>query len=149
MWNYLPQYLIGSGATSNMMKVRYLVGDTEETRPQLQDEEIYFVLNAQPVVTYAAAAVCDTLAAKYAFLVNTNNSDLRVSAAARHKHYMDLADRLRKLGPGDIPGLHGGSILAEGYAGGVLKDQAQSLTGDSNNNLPPFSIGMDDLPGTK
>jgi len=149
-WTYLPQLLSGSGATPNMMKVRLLIGDTDENRVQLRDEEIYFVLDRQPVVTYAAAALCDVLAAKYAFQVNTDNSELRVSAAARHKHYLTLADRLRSMGAGDVPGGDGaGVILAEAYVGGAVHTESAALLNDPNLKKIPFAVGMDDFPENK
>jgi len=147
-WTYLPQLLSGSTATASLMKVRLLTGDTDPNRPQVQDEEIYFVLDKQPTITYAAASVCDILAAKYAFSVNTENSELRVSAAARHKHYMALADRLRKLGPSEIPGIEGGSILAEIYVGGAVQAQVDDLRQDKSLRKAPFAVGQDDFPGT-
>jgi len=139
-WTYLPQLLSGSGATPNMMKVRLLIGDTDENRVQLQDEEIYFVLDRQPVVTYAAAALCDVLAAKYAFQVNTDNSELRVS----------LADRLRSMGAGDVPGGDGaGVILAEAYVGGAVHTESAAILNDPNLKKIPFAVGMDDFPENK
>jgi hypothetical protein len=146
-WSYLPQLLTSTTAAGGLMKVRLLIGDTEVTRQQLQDEEIYYILSAESVITYAAASACDVLAAKYAFLVNTDNSALRVSAAARHKHYITLADRLRSMGPGDIPGGAGaGVVLSEVYVGGASHEQANNILNDSNNKTIPFSVGQDDFP---
>lgn len=142
-WTYSAAAL----ASSDLYKVRLLIGDTDTNRQQLQDEEINYVLTAESVVTYAAAACCDLLAAKYGFLVNTENSELRVSAAARHKHYMDLADRLRAGGGGDIPGGDGGGLPVVGfYAGGALKSEKEELINDSDVMEPAFALGQDDNP---
>lgn len=148
-WNYLPQFLNQSSATASLMRVRFLIGDTDHEDPQLHDEEIYFILDNQPVTTYAAAAAADTLVAKYARQVNTTNSELRVSAAARHKHYMELADRLRSMGPGEVPGGDGaGVVLAEAYVGGAVEGEARTLLNNQELNKIPFSVGQDDFPGT-
>jgi hypothetical protein len=147
-WTYSLSLLTATGVTAQMTRVRLLVGDTDSGRQQLQDEEIYFVLVNQTATNYAAADCSDLLAAKYAFQVNTENSELRVSAAARHKHYVDLAKRLRANGPGEVPGGVGaGSIVAEGYAGGTSVSANESLAGNTDNVLPPFYVGQDDFPG--
>lgn len=134
-------------ATSSKNRVRLLIGDTDATRQQLQDEEINYVLTQETAVTLAAAACCDILAAKYAFLVNTENGSLRVSAAARHKHYIQLADRLRAGGAGDVPGdstVHDARI----YVGGVSQATKDTITEDSDAVVAPFRIGQDDHPET-
>lgn len=147
-WTYLPQLLQEPTPDGQMMRVRFLIGDTDAEDHQLHDEEILFINTHQPVTTYAAAAAADTLAAKYARQVNTNNSDLRVSAAARHKHYQELADRLRSMGAGEVPGGEGaGEILAEVYVGGASKTASDSILGDSGLNKSPFAVGQDDLLG--
>jgi hypothetical protein len=129
-----------------MYKVRLLIGDTDSARQQLQDEEIDWVLTEQAVVTYAAAACAEMLASKYAFLVNTEVSELRVSAAARHKHYLELAERLRKAA-GSLPGGDGtGVALATMYAGGVNRSEKDTLDDDTNLVRPTFGLGQDDHP---
>lgn len=148
-WTYIPQLLTSTATTASLMKVRLLIGDTDTTRQQLQDEEIYFVLGEQTAINYASADCADLLSAKYAFLVNTENSELRVSAAARHKQYADLAKRLRANGPGSTPGGEAaGANLATGYAGGISRVANEALDADTDNVLPSVGIGQDDFPGT-
>lgn len=149
-WTYTTAWLSGaSSSTTSMTQVRLLIGDTDVTRQQLQDEEILFVLTAQPTVNYAAADCADLLSAKYAFLVSSENSELRITAAARHKHYADLAGRLRKNGPGTTPGGEGaGLYLAGVYAGGTSRRANEALD-NGDNVASPFSVGMDDLPATE
>lgn len=140
-------YSAASLSSSDLYKVRLIIGDADTNRQQLQDEEINYVLTVEAVVTYAAAACCDILAAKYAFQVNTENSELRVSAAARHKHYLELADRLRATGGGDIPGGEGGGLPVVGmYAGGTLKSEKETLIDDTDIVAPAFALGQDDNP---
>jgi hypothetical protein len=79
-------------------------------------------------------------------LVNTENSELRVSAAARHKHYQELADRLRKSN-GTLPGGDGTNVpLATGYAGGVYKADKEDLEQDDSLVPATFALGQDDHP---
>lgn len=140
-WTYNAAAL----STSDRAKVRLMIGDTDSSRQQLQDEEIDYVLTQETSPTLAAAACCDLLAAKYAYLVNTENSELRVSAAARFKHYQDLADRLREGGAGTIP-LDGSLTLADMYVGGASRSDKQALAENSDIVQPSFSIGQDDFP---
>ena len=131
-----------------MTKIRLLVGDTISTEQQLQDEEIYFVLAAQPVVTYAAADCAELLSSKYARQVNTVNSALSVFAAARHKHYLDMAKRLRANGPGETPGGESaGATVATMFAGGISISANETMANDSDAVLPQFKVGEDDFPG--
>ena len=141
-WGYSVSSL---GLSKN--KVRLFIGDTDTARQQLADEEIDYVLTVQTSPTLAAASCCDLLIAKYAFLCNIESGELRISAAARHKHYEDLADRLRKGGAGDIPG-DGFTPLAEMYVGGQSVDDKNTLNGNSDNVAPAFSLGMDDHPAS-
>lgn len=134
-------------ATNAKNRVRLLIGDTDATRQQLQDEEINYVLTQQTSTTLAAAACCDILAAKYSFFVNTENGSLRVSAAARHRHYLTMADRLRAGGAGEVPGdsvVHDARI----YVGGTSQATKDTITADADAVVAPVRIGQDDHPET-
>lgn len=138
-------YNTSSVASSSLYKCRLLVGDVETSRQQLQDEEINWVLSQSESVMMAAAGCCDLLAAKYLFQVNTENSELRISAEMRHKHYLAMADRYRKGGTGEVPG--DGNIVASGmYVGGAVISEKQNLQTDSDLVTPVFDLGMDDNP---
>lgn len=138
-----------SAMTSNMVAVRRMVGDIKTTNQLIQDEEYYWVLSQSSNNLYAAASMCDLLAAEFAFLCNTENSELRISAAARHKHYLALADRYRAQGPGDIPGGEGdGTVLGEIYVGGAVVADEEALRDNDSYSPAPFAVGQDDLPGT-
>ena len=141
VWSYNTANL----ASSDLYKVRLMVGDTDSTRQQFQDEEISYALTVETSPTLAAAAVCDLLAAKYSFLVNTENGSLRVSAAARWTHYRDLADRLRKGGAGNMPG-DAKVINATMYVGGSSKDAKQAIYDDNDAEVGPFRMAADDHP---
>lgn len=134
-----------SGTTANMWRVRRMIGDTDSTWQLLSDEEIYLALNYETSPTLAAAVSCDFIAAGFLRQCNTENSELRVSAAARHKHYLDFAERLRAGGPGDVPG-NPDVILADMYVGGQSFTAKQALDDDSDNVPPSFRIGLDDSP---
>lgn len=146
-WSYSSANLSStSGATANLTAVRLMVGDTDTNNQQIQNEEINWLLSLNTVITFAAADACDILAAKYAFQCNSENSELRVSAAARHKQFQALADRLRKMGPGAGPGGEGaGTVLGEMYVGGAVSADVETLADNDSYISPPFAVGMDDL----
>lgn len=146
-WTYALNLLSASGVTGQMTRVRMLVGDTINTDPLLHDEEIYYVIGQQSATNYAAAVCAEMIAAIYARQVNTQNSELRISAAARYKAYTALADRLRKMGPGELPGGDGsGALLGTMYVGGSSVSAKEALDADTDLVKPNFSIGMDDYP---
>ncbi len=137
-WSYSSSSL---GLSKN--KVRLFIGDTDSAREQLADEEISYVLTVETSPTLAAASCCDLLAAKYSFMCNTENGALKVSAAARMQHYIDLADRLRKGGAGEIPG-DAVVVAATMYVGGSSVAAKEAIYADTDNVSTPFQIGQDD-----
>lgn len=147
-WTYTPGWLSQVSSTSvSMTQVRLLVGDTDTLDQQLQDEEIYFVLSVQGAVNYAAAECADLLASKYARQINTENSLLRASAAERHKHYVNMAKRLRSNGPGTLPGGENAGLPLGGvYAGGTSKSANDALLDNSDNIAADVAVGQDDYP---
>ena len=142
-WTYDTSLL----ASSSLMKVRLMIGDNDTTRQQLADEEINYVLTYETSPTMAAAIACDLLAGKYSFQMNTENGALRISAAARMKHYMDLADRLRAGGAGDMPG-DPVIINATMSVAGVSQAAKDAINEDTDAVVSPFRLGQDDRDGT-
>ena len=88
-WSYDPTL------PTNHDKIRLYLGDTAETAPQLQDEEITAVLIDVPNPLLAAADLAAYLAAKYARLVTTTNGNLHAVLSDRYGHYEALAKLLR------------------------------------------------------
>jgi hypothetical protein len=146
-WSYNAAALATTTASTDMTKVRLFIGDTDTDDQQLQDEEISYILTAQPIISYAAADCADLLAAKYSRQVTTQNGMLRVTASLRQEQYAALAKRLRSNGAGDTPGgVSGGAILAEAYVGGIDVTARNALLDDSDNVLPSVGVGQDDFP---
>jgi hypothetical protein len=84
-------YDVSQLATSDLMKVRNLVGDTNTTDPLQQDEEINFALTERGTVYGAAAMVCRTLAAKFARDSDVASQDMRTSLSQRSSNFLRLA----------------------------------------------------------
>lgn len=100
---------------SNKDAVRWLVGDTNVTDAELQDEEIAFALTQSSNDVYGAAAICArALAAKYASLVDTKFEDVSSDYSNLRENYLSLAVRLDKQSK-----KYGSKGLGMPYAGGL------------------------------
>lgn len=131
-WTYSPSTM----ATSPMMQVRYLVGDTVSTDHQVQDEEINFALTQRPSIYGAAAMVCRSLAARLSREADTVDKDLRTTLSARATAYSrrasDYENQARSRG-GAMP-----------YAGGISIADKVGNELDTDRVQPAFTIDMDD-----
>lgn len=83
-------------------EVRWMVGDTTDTDPLVQDEEINFVLAQYPPANgkpawLAAARTADSIAAKFARKANRSIGNLSIQAKQQRDHYRELASDLRAL----------------------------------------------------
>lgn len=88
-WSYS-----GNPNNSSLDAVRFLIGDTISTDPQLQDEEINYELSEENNVYLAAIACAQALAAKFARLVDKAVDSFRISYSQRQAHYLALANSL-------------------------------------------------------
>jgi hypothetical protein len=120
-WNY------DIALTAARDQVRLIIGDTDGTDPQLQDEEINFLLTDNgDVVNRAALACCEALQAKYARMVDTKVDGLQEGAGERIAHYSLLIAQLRaKLARGGIRPLMGGQSRAAKQAARSASDLVQ------------------------
>ena len=83
-------------------EVHFLVGDTDNTDPLLQNEEIELFLAMYPKPTgkpayLAGAAAADAIAAKYARNMNSSVGPLSQQAEQQFLHYQTLASQLRLM----------------------------------------------------
>jgi hypothetical protein len=117
-------------------KVRWLSGDTDTSDQLITDEEIAYALTLSANVRYAAATVCEGIAAKFARKATTRVGDLSISWGDLGKQYSERADRLRRdAAYGAIP-----------VAGGVSIARVESVHEDTDVPAPSFAIGMLDNP---
>jgi hypothetical protein len=79
-----------------MDAVRFTLGDTVESAPLLQDEEINFALaGVNNSVTAAAVICCRAIMAHFAPIVNSAIGPLKVDAEAKYKQFKDLLVELK------------------------------------------------------
>ena len=133
--------------------VRFLVGDTDGSDPQLQDGEIDGLISntkagssAQGItstslvtdVYQAAIAACVTLAAIYTRKANRSVGGLSVQAAA-------IADNYRKL-RADIMSQAARHSVPVPYAGAISVADKEIDANDPDIPSWDFTVGMDDNP---
>lgn len=123
-------------ATSSLMQVRYLIGDTVAAQPQVQDEEITFALSQRPSIYGAAAMVCRSLSSRLSREADTVDKDLRTTLSARATAYA------RRAAEYENKAISRGGALP--YAGGIsISDKVQNEL-NTDRVQPQFAIEMDD-----
>lgn len=131
----------GDPSSSTRDEVRFLIGDTDETDPQLNDQEVEYLLAANGDNSQLAAASCaDAIASKYTRLVNKSVGDLSISYGERAQKYTELAGKLK----GDAT-----IALAAPYCGGISVSDKEIDPDNSDQVRPHFKVGVHDNYGTE
>lgn len=128
----------GDPSSTNLDAVRFLIGDTDTNDQQLQDAEVEWLLTENGSVYNAAAAGCETLAAKYARKVDKAVGDLRLAAQQKFEHYRDLAVTLRSRT----------AKLAMPFAGGISVASKLAYEANSDRVAPAFTRSLHENGGT-
>ncbi|HHY37203.1 MAG: hypothetical protein LHW58_08380 [Candidatus Cloacimonetes bacterium] len=128
VWSYS-----GDPAANPKDAVRFYLGDTDPDDPQLQDEEILFLVQKFAGNVYLAAAdAARGLAGKYSRRADKAVGDLRLSFSQQAQHYWELAKRLQtEAGKRAVP-----------YAGGISKSDKKTQEEDTDRVRPAFKRGM-------
>jgi hypothetical protein len=119
-----------------MMQVRLIVGDTKQTDPQVQDEEINFALTQRPSIWGAAAMVCRSISSRLSREADTVDKDLRTVLSARAKAYAARANEY------DLKAAVRGGAMP--YAGGISIADKVTNEQDTDRVQPAFTVSMDD-----
>ena len=128
--------------------VRLLIGDTDSTDYVLQDVDIeFFLTEANANIYLAGSMAAQAIAAKYARSVTETKTDShgvhtqRRELSDRYKHYVELADKLRKRYDDGIGadtglfGLGGGGV----FAGGISRSDKTTRESNSDRVAPAFT----------
>lgn len=127
-----------SGLTTSFKdQVRFVVGDVLPTDPQIQDEEINYVLTQRGSVFGAAAMCCRSLASKYARSADQKAGDSQVWYSQISKSYA-----LRAIELEAAAAQSGTSVVP--FAGGTSSADMNTRTLDPNRTPAQFNIGMMD-----
>jgi hypothetical protein len=147
-WTYDPSLLGTTTATGRLHSVRLLIGDTESTDTQVENEEIVFALSQSGDNIYDAGYfLCRVLAAKYARLVDTAlDKGLSEKNDNLTKKYTQLADSIKAIGrsvKAGVGGVSGGgiSILAMQLANtNADRPQSQFTTGQFTTSTDYYNL---------
>ena len=127
--------------STDLAKVRLLIGDTDTNDQQLTDEEIDFFTDDAASVYHAAASGCEALAAQYARRADKSIGQVSLHASQRQTHYHDLAAALRQRALT--------SVELVPYAGGISVGDKTAVEQESDRTKPQFALGWDDNQGTE
>lgn len=117
----------------NVQKVRFHLGDVEEGRYLVEDEEILYALERASNAILLAAAICaESLAARFARSDFIRTGPTHIRKSQLQKHYYELANRLRQQ-----------ATTADAFVSLTVDDAtAESLKSDTSVSQPQFSMGM-------
>src|SRR3990167_10734711 len=118
-WTYSSTNL-----STDLAKVRSLVGDTDTNDQQLTDEEIDFYLDNACNLYYAAANASEALAGKYQRRVDKSVGRASLAASQRAKGYREQAASLRAQAA-----VYSGITP---YVGGISESDKDAIEDDSD-----------------
>ena len=101
--------------SSDIGKVRWLSGDTSEAGPIVPDEFISVELGLASSVIYAAANVCDAIAALFSGQADKRVGPLSISASQKAAAYAERAKALRARSARD-----GGTVSSADHSRGIF-----------------------------
>lgn len=111
---------------------------------ELSDESITAILALNSNVYVAAALGAESLAGKYASLVDKKIGDLSNSYSQRAKAWLELAKRLRSSVQSTA--LLGALALASPYAGGISVADKRTVASNTDRTRPAFTTDLHDTP---
>lgn len=123
-------------ASSPKDQVRLLMGDTLSTDPQLQDEEIAYVITTRGSLYGAAAECCRSLQAKFSRSVDQAAGASKTSYSQLAKAYGVKAAEFEARAAASGAGLP--------YAGGISVTDKIQQEQNTDRVQPQFQVGMDD-----
>lgn len=128
-WSYS-----GNPAESLKDQVRFLLGDTNTAAPQIQDEEIMYLLSQESSnALRAAARGAETLAARYAREADKKVGDMMLNSSVVGKGYATLAKNLWRTYY---------SRTVSPYAGGISVADKKANEEDQDREKMPIREDM-------
>lgn len=128
--------------STDLAKVRLLVGDTNTNDQLLTDEEVAYFQTLDTDLRLVAARCCDAIVAKLSRNIDRSNLGMSATRSQSIQHYMDLADRLRK----EARSAGANPIAAPDNFGGPSQADVDGYNEDTDRG-PLFYRGMNDTPG--
>lgn len=134
MWSYDP------ALPTDKDQIRFLIGDTDSTSKQIEDEAItVFMTQAGDNLYLAASRIARLLSTRFARMNSVWVDSVRIDYAAKAKAYLDLSMELAGIG--------GSSGLGAPFVGGVSISEMSGVASDTDRPPSSFTIGMGDDDG--
>ena len=131
MWSYS-----GDPSQNDLNMVRFLIGDTDASDPQLSNEEITSAITVKGTANAAAIFCANALAARYTRMVDKSLGDLSISYSQRAQAYRDLIVQLR---------VHASSAsTTAAHSTGLYVSEKKANESDVDIVQPAFRRGMHD-----
>jgi len=125
-----PWTYSGNPQNSTLDSVRFLIEDTASLDPQLNDNEINYMIGLYPSIWRASANLAKILKSKYARLADKHVGDLSVAYSQRQKAYEEMSNYLFSQADarGSVP-----------YSGGLYAADQQTNRLDTSIQHPHFT----------
>ena len=117
--------------TTDLAKVRHMIGDTESTDPYLTDEQIAYELTQTASLILAAANCCQRVLAKLARKIDRSGAQFQATRSQLFQHYTDLEIKLRAQA----------STVVKPFFGGTSIDDRSSIEDDDDYVPAAFNRG--------
>ena len=117
--------------STDLAKVRHMIGDTVSTDPYLTDEQIAYELTQTSSLFLAAANCCQRILAVLARKIDRNGAQFSAQRSQLFQHYTDLELKLRSQA----------ATLVKPVFGGTSQDGRDSLESDDDYIPAAFNSG--------
>lgn len=131
-WSYNTSQL----ATNAKDAVRLLIGDVISCDPQMQDEEIVYIISTRATLYGAAADCCRSLAAKFSRSIDQQAGTSKLFYSQMAKAYTIKAIEF------ELKAALFGAAMP--YCGGISLSDKQLQEMNTDRTLPQFTKGMMD-----
>ncbi len=129
----------GNPALSQRDALRFMVGDTDDSNQQLQNEEIDYLLTQYETVNMAAIQACYYLASLYARKIDQSVGKVKYSYGKLQDKYIKLAETIKDK-QNEFP--------SAPYCGGISKSDKEANVEDTDRVKPAFSKDLHGSPYT-
>jgi hypothetical protein len=131
-WTYDPTHI----GTSQLMQLRWLIGDTLTKDQQLQDEELNFALSQRTNIYAAAADSCRALSARLSREADATQGNLHTLYSSKARAYAARAGQYEVMAAVRSAGLP--------YSGQTSRTDYDNVAQDTDRIGPQFGIEPDE-----
>jgi len=126
----------GDPSSSDRDELRFKIGDTDPKNPELQDEELNYIITQVSAggsfnCLKAAMIALRAILAKYKSLVDEKVGDVDVKWSQRYRKVADLLDEYTQQ--------HAKSALGSAYAGGISISDKENQEQDPDRVIPAIT----------